>query len=391
MNLILKNWVKIIICSLPVYFGCKERIKNEYYDQILMPSISYCGITIGDTVVIPIDQDLSAVNLRLNSSNKINESTYLSFSDAVRPLVVILDFETRKIESKILFNQNGHNNIGKGEVSAFVKSKDSIFVTCDYRLFITDKQGSINSEINLLSAYYQNPNPTITAIPYFTPGMPPVFKSNKFFMAAFPDLSSANFEDLKKWPAIYSINLNKNSYQLKHHLSPIYWRKLYGGMFAISYYCFNESFLFSFPADKYIYKTNLADTVIGFSGKSKFLPDEISAATKMEISNAEKATKFYLSRDSYGPIYHDPYRNRYLRVAERALSNEQIIKKQWQKEKSLIIFDEHLQIIGETTIDKNVNLKTIFFTSEGIFARLDSKNEDNLYFVHLQYNDQRSL
>ncbi|GAA0552296.1 hypothetical protein GCM10009415_37800 [Chitinophaga japonensis] len=62
--------------------------------------------------------------------------------------------------------------------------------------------------------------------------------------------------------------------------------------------------------------------------------------------------------------------------------------KNWEREQRLIIFDEHCRIIGESSINKEVILKSIFFTANGgIYARVNPRDEYGLHFVRLVYND----
>ena len=333
---------------------------------------------------------MASHNLILNHYKRINEKNYLILTNDLNSTVIILDFDDRAIIKKVHFNRSGNNRIGKGEMSSYLKNFDSLYVFCSYSFFLSDTCGNIKYTTDLYSYYYTNKNQSITAITYFHPPMPPVFDKNFLYVGAYPDLASNNLEDIKRWPVIYKVDLKNNSYSLLYHLPKLYTRKLYGQLLVTSYYCYNQrnKFVFSFPADKNIYETSLNDSVTSYYGKSNLLASEVESASKKEISTGEEASKFYLAHDCYGPIFYDPYRKRYLRIAERGITKEQLINKQWHKEHSIIIFDEHFKIIGESIINKYVNLNTLFFTPEGIFARLDGLNgdENKLWFVKLEYN-----
>lgn len=363
----------------------KEFIVNN------QPDYNTIAISVqNDTIKIPVDSTTSPQTLILNHYKRINGKNYLIFTNDLNSTVIIVDFNDKSIIKKIHFKRSGNNRIGKGEMSGYLKNFDSLYIFSSYKFFLSDTCGNIQYTTDLWSYYYSNKNQSITAITYFHPPMPPVFEKNYLYIGAYPDLASNNLQDLKKWPVIYKIDMQKNSYSLLYHLPKLYTKKLYGQLLVTSYYCYNQhnKFVFSFPADKNIYETSLNDSVTSYYGKSKFLAKEIESASKNEISNGEDASKFYFLHDCYGPIFYDPYKKRYLRIAEKGITKEQLKTKQWYKEHSLIIFDEHFKIIGESLINKYVNLKTLFFTPDGIFARLEGlKNEENkLCFVKLEYN-----
>ena len=104
----------------------------------------------------------------------------------------------------------------------------------------------------------------------------------------------------------------------------------------------------------------------------------------------DKGFENYLLRDSYGPIYFDPYAKRYLRVARSSISKADVDAKIRIKKQHLIIFDDQFKIIGESPVNDSMYLHMVFFTKEGnIYARTNAKDEYALHFVRLVYNDKK--
>lgn len=366
--------------------GCQSANSHERDQYIsIIPDYHSTGIQItGDTLRFPLDRGILPRSSSFNYQ-ELNGHRYISFSDQMSQTVNIYDFDTRTLHWKIQLGTFDPQGKKFGKITGWFRNVDSVYISSGLTLYRTDTTGTILNTIDL-----SNKQP-LFASTSLQNSAPPVFRGQELYLPAFPYLYDSKLDDVKKWPALCNIHLKAGNYSLLYNLPVIYYKNLYGGTFLVSYYCYNnlQQFVFSFPADPNIYISSPEDFshTFVYDGKSRFLPHSIPPVTVKDLETGEATTKSYLLRDSYGAIYYDPFRNRYLRVAEKKLDQQQYSAKQWKKEHSLIIFDKNFKIIGESPIDKDINLYTLFITKQGIFARTDAlkKDENNLYFVRLDY------
>jgi hypothetical protein len=88
-------------------------------------------------------------------------------------------------------------------------------------------------------------------------------------------------------------------------------------------------------------------------------------------------------------VYYDPYRNKYLRIAEQKLDDANFQAKKWSKKKSVIILDEHFNITGESDLDPNINVYSFFFTPGGVYVQYrDENDEDHVVLRKLDYSNK---
>ncbi len=320
------------------------------------------------------------------------------FEDAGRKYVTFCDNLTRSlnvydVERQILIKQlhpgPEPDGVSMEKMSAWMMSMDSIYVVNSYYLYKTSKTGKIQTKFDFTK---QQANYSAQAnVSNITP---PVFKGNYLYLPAYPDLFPGKLTEIRKMKMMYRVNLDNGKYTLLYKLPAIYQEGLYGALFIMPFYCYNgEQFIYSFAADPNIYVTDLETNSLSFTGQSQYLDKVIlPVKNEKEVATGEGMTKAFNQRDSYGPIFYDPFRRRYLRVAEKKVSPQQLASRDWTKSHTLIIFDENFKIIGESIIDKNINLYSIFTTPNGIYARTDGvKDENSLYFVRLQYVEKEAV
>lgn len=336
-----------------------------------------------DTMIFPLEQNILPTSIAFNYC-EINGMQYISFTDNMTQTINVYDFQNRRLVSQIEMGKIP--NVGGGtKKSAHVKNFDSIYVSNIYQLYQIGVDGNVKNVFDL-----RDENLTVTSQIAVSNVIPPIFVDDRLYLAAYPNLFDSKLTDMKKWRVLCRINLKTGSHSFVYPLPKIYEKNLYGAPFLMPYYCYNKKkqFVFSFGADSDIYVTDLDSYNISYKGGSRFLSKVIEPVINpRELMSGEGTTKAFLKRDSYGPIYYDSYRKRYLRVAERRIGTQALISKDWKKEHSLIILDENFKIIGESLIDKELNLYTLFISPQGVFARTDAQlDENNLYFVRLDYS-----
>jgi hypothetical protein len=125
-----------------------------------------------------------------------------------------------------------------------------------------------------------------------------------------------------------------------------------------------------------------------YYGKSSLLEGDIIPTSKSEMNNFSERKKDYLMSDTYGEIYFDKSKKRYLRVALRKIS-ESDCKKHKSKPQSVIIFNKDLGIIGETSVPENVELGRLFWAENGgMYTQLTKHTNNLIQFIRLEYDEK---
>lgn len=360
-------------------FHCEEDSKGliEMYNYI-EPSYDFVKIrTTTDTICFPLDDNtynnIKSFNYFINKGDE-----YISFYDHRSESINIYNFASRCLLKKILLK-----NIFRGErlnnTTVFVKNLDSIYVSNSLALNVFDTSGFKKDSIRF------NATPFLSRAS-FDNTTPAVFRGNKLFVKARAYLKETSTRDLKKWKVIYDLDIRNNKINIDYNLPGIYQRNIYGFYFFDYSYCYNDSddFIFSFPADSNIYRTDLRSYNNSYFGKSSFQTGKIEPVNNNPTG--DRLFVNYLVNDSYGAIYFDPSMKRYLRVARSKITKQEYLNRNWRKKQSLIVFDKNLKIIGDSRIDDSILLSSLFFDQNGnIYARTHVKNEYEICFVRLEY------
>ncbi|WP_158642731.1 DUF4221 family protein [Chitinophaga japonensis] len=334
-----------------------------------------------DTVTFSLNENTYNVIKSFNIFSQGKEE-YISFYDRRSESINIYHFQSGKLLKKIILK-----SFFPGEklfkTTVYIRNFDSVFINTRNRCFLFDSSGRLKGS----AAFLEDPP---NAWAKFENTNPPVVKEGLLYASTRPYVKETSLEALRQWKLLYRFDMENDKASLCYPLPVMYQENIYGYHFLDYSYCYNNrnNFVFSFPADSNIYETDLTDYHVAYYAKSRRQADIILPVSKDTLEDNEGNYRSYLTRDSYGPIYFDPYRKRYLRVAKSGISMADYQAKNWEREQRLIIFDEHCRIIGESSINKEVILKSIFFTANGgIYARVNPRDEYGLHFVRLVYND----
>jgi hypothetical protein len=192
---------------------------------------------------------------------------------------------------------------------------------------------------------------------------------------------------LREWKVIYEFDLQHEKSHYYYHLSGLYQNNLYGYHFLDYNFCFNDKnrFVISFPADTVLYESNLADYHKSYFARSQYQKLAISPVSKEVLENGEEL-KAYATRDSYGPVYFDPHRKYYLRLAKQKMSERNYMAKSGKRKQTVLILNENFKIIGESDFSNDISFDSLFFTDDGqMYARVNASDEYALHFIRLQY------
>jgi hypothetical protein len=374
----------LLLCLLVFHMGCKESVEqsdsvrpvNKYFqpDYGLVQLVS-----TADTLHFLLDDStfnsIKSFSLLTKGGNEL-----ISFYDERTVSLNVYDLRSHRKVSRLSIKDalKGHSPY---KTSAYMLGPDNIFVNNNKTFYQLDGAGNIKTQIRFVS------DPPL-AWATFKSNIPAVFKDGCLYASVRPYMNDKSVKALKEWKVLYEFNLKERKASLKYHLPEFLQKNLYGNHLLDHSYCINDRgyFVFSFPADSAIYETNLKDYHVAYSGKSIVQQAVIQPMAKNELD--EDGNKKYAIRHSYGSIYYDPVKRRYLRVAKKGMS-ELDYKNKKEKEQRVVIFDENLKIVGESVIDDSINLKSLFITREGaIYARIMPKDEYSLHFVRLVYNEK---
>jgi len=378
-----------IILVLDVYLGlgCNgERPADFHY---LPPEYSNVKLVLtADTIHFPLD-DNTYNNIRSFNLFFDGGVEYVSFYDKQSLSVNIYDVASQTLKKKLLLQECLPGRPLEKHTTTYCKSLDSIYVINNIFLYCLDGKGVLRDSIIFDAG-------SILAFPGFDKKTPPLFKPPFVFLAAKPYLSTSKYKELKKWKVIFKVNLETKKTELIYSLPEVYFAKKYNAYYFDNGYCINDkgNFVFSFAADTNIYETDLDNYHISYYGKSYFQNSDIPTLDSGEVGDAKEFRKSFLIRDSYDAIYFDSFNRRYLRIAEHKISESEYVEKKYNKDKSVIVFDEHFRIVGESKIDSSLSWNTIFFNRKGeLYVRVKAGDEQVLHFVKLHfegktYNEQ---
>jgi hypothetical protein len=376
--IILLIFVAFVVC-------CKqepETVKSKY--KYLEPEYGKVSLQRTDSVL--------DYHLNDTSYNDI-ESMNVFADDGVE----YISFFDRRSEALLIYRTSSSGMIARIPLRRFIKKEklykttvylknfDSILITNKTRLHLYDSSGHLKHSIPFL-VEPKNAKASLDN------ASPPIIVGEKIFTGVRPSIFDEKLKAYKNWKVLYGFTFRNDSATLEYNLPDIYSKHLYGYQYLHSYYCYNKNmrFIFSFAADSNIYETNLKNYHIAYLAKSSF--QEEPPKWKQEGGDKDEGAKNYLTHQAYGPVFYDPFRNRYLRVAKKKISEADYATKNRSREQTIIIFDDKFRIIGESPIDKEINLNTLFFTNDGsLYARINWRDEYALHFVRLEYAEGKNI
>lgn len=379
--------VFLIYFSIIVLGGlaCKER--DKYFYKYSTPEYKELKlVATSDTIKIPVTQNISRSARSINYVTD-NQSEYLTFYDKQRSSVNIYDFGSMTLFKSIDLKNRFPQIDLKKNVAIYYKNLDSLLVINDQALYLIDRNLNIKDSI-----FFQL---SIPGHPVIEQAKPPYFSNGYIYLAAKLKLATSKRNQYGKWKTLYEVDLKNKETRLVYSFPEHYRDSLYGFHFFKPTYCVNEkgNIVISFPADTNLYETNLKDYYVAYNSKSIVQHSDIPSATSSELTAPDGFDKSYSLRDSYTDIFFDPYNKTYMRVAEHKMTEKEFILGKKFKNRSVIFLNDDLNIIGESELDSNIVLATMFFTrNKKIYARTNIRDRDTIYFVRLEYksNEHRN-
>lgn len=370
----------IILCTLCVcLIYCHEgnEAKVNYSYHYIEPQY--------DAVRLEVSTDTIRFNLKDTTYNKIR--TFNLFQDHRNELIAFYNSKAENIQIYNIISGELSNEISLKqflkekipyETYPYVKGYDSILIVDGTNFLLFDSVGNKKRSILLRKN-------SKTSLAFFDSRNPPLIKQGIIIAPIRPVGWESKTKEVIQRRALYSFDLSANSFTELYNFPESYVNQIYEYKFRCNSYCFNDNnqVIFSFPVDSNIYVSDLSEVHKAYYGKGKGITD--SSIQSVNFNDIKE----YYTRDVYGAIYFDPVRRRYLRVLLHKMKGEDYPIKRKERPQSIIIFDEHFQIIGQSPIDTEIDLDKLFITKTGsIYARANKKDRHALNFVRLDYIEQ---
>lgn len=309
--------------------------------------------------------------------------SYISFYDRRSESINVYQLYNQHLCKKVSL-KNIFKNRQLYKTTVFIKNWDSIFVTNKSTINLFDSSGHLKQSITF-------PNSQVKLRAEFDSDKLPVLIENKLYGIIHHNVDHKSIKALRSWKVLYEFDLKKRKLNLLYHLPTMYQKQLYGYYFLDYNFCYTNhgKFVISFPADTMLYETDLDKYNHSYFARSQFQKESIQPVENKKLLENKKGRKEYITQNSYGPVFFDPFRRYYLRLARHKVSAEEFQDKK-QNKQTVLVFNEELKIIGESDWPGIVDFDSFFFTPSGqLYARTDSKNEYALNFVRLDYKENK--
>lgn len=364
--------------------GCHDHTNlfNQSAYKYVEPDYNSISLkVVGDTLSFLLN-DTTYNDIECMNYFESDSSEYVSFFDRRSASVNIYNILSKSLRKKIIL-KHILPNIDPEKTSIYVINFDSILIADKRKIVVIDSSENLRSSITYLTQ-------VTTAKAYLDNSCPPISIGSKIVAGVKPSGTLDSYKECKSWKIIYEFDFDNDSAKLIYNYSPIYYDRYFGYQYLRSSYCYsdNSKFIVSFPADSNIYETDLDGYHISYYGKSKFHKDNIKPLAG-ESDKVQLGSENYATNHAYGSIYFDKYRCRYLRISKCQMSQADYLSRNKLRGQSVIVFDRNLKIIGESSIDPEIDLSTLFFTKNGsAYARIKRSDEYALYFIKIQYSDR---
>lgn len=292
----------IIVCCLLI--SCTNRKGNENVKQY--PKNNF---RIGKSGLksFHLDRTIPNISLCVQFYDDHSKKYFTFITDGKKNQnLLIYDYDTNSLVYKIDIN----SMIGGSVMGYTMHNLDSIFLYSYSRsqLFLITATGRLLKKYQLPAQ-----NKLWSIYPNVWTGMNMVFKDNKLYMAGLP---FGEPED--NTPIVAILDLKSDSFASAYRFPDSYQNRNWGGIhFRYIYFTYDSSsdnFLFSFPAEHFLFKTkDLVNSEKIYAGSQSV--STIYPMKMLGLSN-NAIYKHFVENPSYRNVIHDPYNGFYYRFAE---------------------------------------------------------------------------
>lgn len=330
-----------------------------------------------DTINLPLAQG-ATTGLGSISYFSLNNNSYVATFDKSTFTLTFYTFPSGNIIKAIPLKK-WLTGIKLEKPSVCVRNFDSIVICTRTHIVLLDTNSRIKNKIEI-------PKGQSLA---FANETPCVIKGQVLYTNNIKAVAENSLPALKRYKLIEGFDLAQNDQKSYYNLPKVYTSDYYGYSFLRYGYCVNEkgNFVFSFPADTSLYETNLEGFHKSYNARSKFQTEDIKPVSKKDIEDGQSYYEYSI-RYSYGPVFYDPAKKWYLRMAKQKLSDSAVYAKNRTRSRSMMILDQNFRIISEEPAPDHIDLYSLFFTKDGqLFARVDNNRKPFVSLVRVEYAD----
>lgn len=381
----------LCLCIVVLTFSCTSTVDSNRF--LLERADKILSFSVMDEVNIP---QFSVFLF----SEKGKE--YLSFQNLPKSEILIYSIESQKIVKKMCINTEGGNSVPGGFGGYCIVDMEHIFIPSMYvsTIFVLDTAGYVKQKIN-----YAETTDNQLLKPFMpSDGFQMVFIDKDLYIPQTINLRLGD-KAVEKSPIKVVLDTISNTVEaLPMKFPPLISYKDFGtvGAFGAEYSCCydEKNFIYSFYADEDLYLTSLTHRKIEKKkAKSKYI-DDVTVFRSAE-GNFQKMVKGQCEHASYGKILYDKYRDVYYRFAYppceiNDYSGDYVdLLRSGRKNFSIIILDNQLNVIGETTFPSyTYNSNLSFILEDGLYLSLNHiKNpdysDDLLRFQKIELKEKR--
>ena len=317
-----------------------------------------------------------------------NNEEWLFYGNRDQNELIIYKLPSGNIIKRIQYEERGPNGIGKFK-GAIVVNFDSIFVlsgTYYNSFFLTDTIGRVIHKYNLERDSISKFNTAISPLFCYTDDP---FKDNSLNLSTYVFSSVKNKELFNEIISV-KYDLTNNILEKKYYFPK--FQEQSKATFKNYFRAFNSKlFVYSFCNIEDIFLQTSETKYTRYPGKSQYQKRGLS--WKVDGKDPVIKQKMVLKNPKYLGIMYDKYRKYIYRIFIPGIDNvkpEQIENKFSYFDKfSIIIFDQNLNIIGETMLpNKSYDPNMAFVAKDGLYIALHYDNPlynpDSLTFEKIE-------
>ncbi|NGP88120.1 DUF4221 family protein [Fodinibius halophilus] len=380
------------------FYSCTNIHENKnprYQKNSISPHQESYTLQISDTIRLPLDHYSIPLNRSINTFS-LNNATYYSFINKFKGTIYIYKYNRESLVKKIPIDQEileKYNNITGLHIVSF----DSIFVF-DYNktsYLLLNQKGKLQSTL-------APPDSSFKSVKY--PPSPkgwmtmPIVKRGSQLITAGYKTGEMTDETKRNRPITLIFDSQTEETHFQGYYPEVYREGNWGGSlyrrFYYTYNPFEDLFIYSFPADHHVSVSQHTpqNTFKKYYAGSKIIPSINSMGQSKYFSFSKMDRRKHFAKNySYGPIYFDPYRNRYYRIAEKKIKD---FKDDLYKEKLLIGLNSDFKKIFEFDLSNYFQNKIytygIFVTQEGLNVQVLDGNEDQITIKVVTFYDDEN-
>lgn len=376
--------ITLIECILVISMITSCRLNNNppaVYTVPSAPASSCQLVATQDTIVFKLSEeafgDIESWNVRW-----VDTQTIVSLFDQFS--LTISEYAYPSLKRIKVIDLSRYFKAGEIK-SAYIQDYQNIYLTSRSKLYVTDTSGKIKSKFD-----FGSPGNSKTA--KIMPGNPLTFKDNKVFLSLYPGVDRTSKLAMRKWEIMWSADLENKTIDTRYHFPGMYFDNIYIAPFLSSSYCVNDSgrFVISFTADTLLYETDLKNYHRAWFAKSRYEKKARQSVPRDKTVTALEEWKIHVTNNTYGAVFYDRARKRYLRLTRAASPENEIHHKDFRSLSRVIILDKNFHIIGESDLPKTVAFKNSLFTPDGnIYSRIKSKLGDEITFIRMEYRENQ--